>query len=519
MYIATKEDIYFIDQQCEKKYNIPTSELMENAGKNSFLWIKDKIKDYKSKKFLIFCAHGNNGGDGAVLARYLAEDGVNLTTVFLGDVTGRSKDVARENFIKLKKINANIIEVDLNDKSILEIIKKMVSRCDIIVDAIFGIGFNGEFFSPFIEIINEINASGKKIISLDIPSGVMANGGNFNLAIKADYTLTFGFPKYGMIDYPGARFCGEINVIDIGILEALTDERRLPLLLTDDYIKGLILRRERDTHKGKYGHLLIIGGYGGDFVGGFRAMGGSVILAGIAALKAGVGLLTIAGHLNVLSSIQSQIPEAMTFGWLEKPSSIKGLKRLIENSFIRSVLIGNGFSKGIIQREILKMVIQHPIVNKIVIDADGINILSEDRKLLETLASSGKEVILTPHIGEAARLLRLHPDEVKNNKLEIAKNLVRLTASTVILKDSVSVVAGKEEELFINNRGSVTLAKGGSGDILAGLIAGLFTSGYSPVASACVGIYTLGIAGEKCEAEKGEVSPLGRDILSAIKIL
>ncbi len=237
MQIAMKEDIYFMDEQCEKKFGIPASLLMENAGRNSFLWIKENIK---AKKFLIFCAHGNNGGDGAVLARYLMEGGFDVTVVLLGDVIGKSKDIAKANFIRLKENNAKIIEWDLISREDFTKIKAIINETEVIVDAIFGVGFNGELFSQFAEVVEEINDSGKLVISLDIPSGVIANGGNFKLAVRANYTLTFGFVKYGMIDYPGANFCGEIELIDIGIPEELIRQRKFLRFITEDYIKSLI---------------------------------------------------------------------------------------------------------------------------------------------------------------------------------------------------------------------------------------------------------------------------------------
>ncbi len=504
MYIARKEDIYYIDKECK----VPVEILMENAGKNSFLWIKNNIDN--NKKLLVLCGAGNNGGDGAVLARYLIKDGIDTEVVFIGDVISKSKEVAKENFIKLKELT-NVNQLEINYKN-LETLKTYLEKADVIVDAIFGIGLNRELDNFYLDLFELINSSKKTIISLDIPSGVMANGENFKSGIKANYTLTFGLPKFGMINYPGATYCGKIEIIDIGIPKDFINSLNLPILIEKNMFK---LSRERNTHKGTYGHLLIIGGYGGNFKEGIKAMSGSVILSALAAMKAGVGLTTIAADVRALPAIQSLIPEAMTFGWKEKPSSLKEIKKLIEKSFIRTILIGNGFHKGKIQKEILKLVLTHPIVTKIVIDADAINILSENKELLSTLYNSGKEIILTPHIGEASRLLSLSTEEIKSNKLEIVKKISEITNANVILKDSVSVIYGRNTT-FINNRGSSSLARGGSGDILAGLIAGFLATGYEVLYSICLGSYILGICGEMCEEEMGAFSVLGRDILNKI---
>ncbi|MGC8771319.1 MAG: NAD(P)H-hydrate dehydratase [Brevinematia bacterium] len=508
MYLATKEDIYFIDEECEKKYNIPTLELMENAGKNSFVWIKENL-DLK-KNFLVFCGHGNNGGDGAVLARYLIQNGVNTKVVFVGDVIEKTKGVAKENFLRLKEF----YKWDFSIKGLLEI-KDIIENSDYIIDAIFGVGLKGELYQPIIDLIEQINSSGKVIISLDIPSGVLANGGNFKIAVKANYTLTFGLPKFGMIDYPGADFCGKIESIDIGIPQNIIEERKPIIFLTDNYVSSLLQKRKRDSHKGKFGHLLIVGGYGGNFKKGIKAMGGSVILSGLSALRSGVGLLTIATHIDNLTSIQASIPEAMTFGWKESNSSLRSIRRLIENNFIKTVLVGNGFFTGKFQEKLIEMILTHPVVDKIVIDADGINNISQNERLMKILKSSGKNIILTPHIGEASRMLDLHPEIVKFNKLDMAKKLNQLTNSVILLKDSVSVISSSER-LFVNNRGSVSLAKGGSGDILAGLVAGFLASGHSAVSSAIIGSYLLGLAGEKCENIYGSFSTTGSDVINII---
>lgn len=516
MYIATKADVYSIDRECEENYNISTEILMENAGKNAFLWVKDHLDDFHKKKFLVFCSHGNNGGDGAVFARYLFKNGIYVTVVFLGDVIGRSKNVARKNFMVLKELGVSIIEWDLKSLNVLEEISREIKNSDVIVDAIFGIGFEGEVSLPYEKLFEAINSSGKLVISLDIPSGVLADGGKFDCAIKADFTLTFGFPKYGMLDYPGAEYCGRIEVIEIGIPEDLKKGKNLMRLLTDEFIKSILIPRKRDTHKGSYGHLLIIGGYGGNFQAGIKAMSGSVVLAGLSALKAGVGLLTIAADERILLAVQSQLPEAMTLGWNNKASSVRRIINFINKNLIRSVLIGNGFYKGSFQKRILEEIIVHPLINKIVIDADGLNILSDDRKIFYKLSTSGKEVILTPHIGEAARLLGINTSDVKNRKLEAIKKLVKLTSATVILKDSVSLIMSKNENLYVNNRGSVALAKGGSGDVLAGLVAGFFTSNYSAIESGCLASYALGVAGEICELESGSFSTLSREVINKI---
>lgn len=256
MKLALKEDIYRIDRECAEKYGIPALLLMENAGGAAFGAIKELIPEYKSKKFLILCGPGNNGGDGAVLARRLFSAGISVQVFFTGPM-GKSSPEALTNFSIIEKTGVNITNFPFD----FSILIKSAEQSDILIDAIFGIGFRGEPDEFTARIIDFINSSGKTVLSLDIPSGLQADGKAASHSIRAGYTVTFGLPKLGMADFPGRELAGKIVTDPLSIPRQLLGDPSIKNnLITLDDIHAVFSPRKRDTNKGTYGHLLLAGG-------------------------------------------------------------------------------------------------------------------------------------------------------------------------------------------------------------------------------------------------------------------
>ncbi|OPY89380.1 MAG: Bifunctional NAD(P)H-hydrate repair enzyme Nnr [Smithella sp. PtaU1.Bin162] len=247
-------------------------------------------------------------------------------------------------------------------------------------------------------------------------------------------------------------------------------------------------------------------------------MAGAAILSGLAAFRAGTGLLTIAAPESSILAFQSAVPEALTIslGSVNANDSVKQISSYIQNRKVKSVLIGNGLGTGNTQKAILEYVLESKEIERLVLDADALNILSEDKKLRLKLKNCGKDMILTPHIGEASRILNLEPSEIKQEKINVAKELEKTTGGIVVLKDAVSIISTPDNEIWVNTTGSPVLAKGGSGDVLAGLIAGLFTSGYDALSSAIIGCYLLGKAAEIYEQRFSSESAFAREIISIL---
>lgn len=513
MKIVSKEEMKNIDKLATKQYQIPSLILMENAGEAVYDYIREHINDYLNKRFLIICGTGNNGGDGAVVARKLFLDDIYVRVIFLSDHEKSTGD-KKTNFDIVKSLGVPIDVVE-NEQD-LKSMKPMLMNYDVVIDAIFGISFHGDvddFHASVIQFINAFKSETEcaNIIAVDIPTGVYADGGIANYAVKADTTVTFGLPKLSMFDYPAREFIGERYISHINLPRELLKNRSLKNnLLMKDYIQKLFIKRSRNSHKGHYGHLLI--------VGGSPNFSGALVLAAQAALTLGAGLVTVAVPESVRQSFSSILPEAMVIPleYGNTTSDVEVLRKFIDERTPQTVLIGNGWGVGDYQADVMKALMENEHLKNFIIDADGLNILAKYSKLLPKLIGNEKNVVLTPHIKEMSRLIERSTNMVKNLKVEIARDYAVKNHLTLVLKDTISRIAFSDGQVWFNEYGSAALAKGGSGDILAGMIAGLITSGYSTETAALMGSYLLGRVGEIYECKFSAVTPLARDLIATI---
>lgn len=515
MKLVTLDEMRNIDKAATRQFGIPSLVLMENAGNAVFQYIRENICDYSNKKFLIFCGAGNNGGDGAVLARKLFLDGVYVKVIFISDLS-KAVGVAKTNFDILMSIGVPFDTVtNIED---WERLKQTLFHHHIIIDAIFGIGFHGDMEEyvrsvvQFINIFKNIDGdTGQKVFALDIPTGVYCNGGMSNAAVQADITLTMGLPKIGMIDYPVKDWIGKLVVLDINIpRDLLKDWSIRTNLLTQEHLRKIYTPRKRNTHKGIYGHLLIIAGQTG--------MSGAAVIASKSALRSGVGLLTVATPKDITQSIACSVPEAMTLplDMSDTDGCIEHLERYIAERNIKSILVGNGFGQGATQRRIVEWVLQSHTEMPAVIDADGLNIIASDNALRNRIVNDKRKVILTPHVGEMARLIDRDTSFVKQFKVDVARDFAVKTGAIVVLKDSVTAIAYPDGQVWLSDFGSPALAKGGSGDALAGIIAGLVTSSPLADSSPLIGSYILGQCGVVYESRTSNQSMIASDIIDLI---
>ena len=514
MKVPLKKEIYDLENRAASRYAIPKLVLMENAGSSLFHFIESRFGNAGYKKFLVVCGAGNNGGDGAVLARklHLAFSADAVTVVLAGGTKGKMPEEASVNFKILEKMNLPVVRYGSLKQ--LGKVRSAMKKSDVIVDAIFGIGYRPKQDRRMEKLINLINASGKPVVAVDLPSGVMADGGA-HCPVRADFTVSFGFPKLGTIDFPGREFTGRRFVFPIDLPREIAEAPGVRReLVTHDLAARLLKPRKADSHKGNYGHLLLIGGSSGGKTG--QSMTGAVILAGMAALRSGAGLLSIAVPDKILPVIQKDLPESMTFGL---DDGLEGLESFIRNRKIGTALIGTGFGSGDSQKKIIAAILINKTLRKIVIDADGLNNISESaslRALLKKAARSGKDIVVTPHVKEMSRLTGADTDEVRKDKMSAAAGYSAENRLVTVLKDTVSFLSSADGFVRINETGSPALAKGGSGDVLAGMIAGLMASGYDGFTAATLGCYLLGRAGELYAGKFGTESALSRDIVNFI---
>ncbi len=436
--------------------------LMENAGSAAFAYLKKHFLKENSK-VTILCGSGNNGGDGFVVARKLFENEIPCTLV-LTNGAPKTQD-AKTMFDRLKLCEIELLNYPDFPRAVLN----AVDDCDVVVDAIFGTGFKGDVDEPLCELFSYLNKSGKTVVSLDIPSGIYSDSAECaNVFVNAKATVCFSFLKPAHIIKPGKDFCGEVSVADIGIEASAYENIKNPICVIDEtLVKSLFKKRDELGNKGTFGRLLNIAGS--------ENYSGAAVLSTKSALRSGVGLVTLATTPEIINSLRSTLFEN-TFLNVKNEEE---LDSAIEKS--SAVLIGCGLSKNF---DLVKKAVEKT-TTCLIIDADGINSINGE---INILRNTKAKVILTPHVGEFARLVNLEISQVKKNRINLASEFAKENNVTLVLKDSVTVVATRDKT-YILSRVNSGLAKGGSGDVLSGIIASLCAQGYSSEHAAVLGVY------------------------------
>lgn len=493
MKIATAAEMREIDKTAMEWFGLPGVALMENAGRA----VADRaiaiLGEPRSKIVFIVCGGGNNGGDGYVAARWLHNRGVRVK-LFLAMERSR---VTGDALIHLETALRMGIECfDQTEPRGLEKARIAIAFADLVIDALLGTGFQGELSGPYAESIELMNGSGKKILSVDIPSGVQADTGMIRQkAVQAFCTVTFGLPKPGLLLHPGATSAGQVEVAAIGIpQELLTAATIRQTLVCREYASARLPRRSQDSHKGSNGHVLA--------VAGSRGLSGAAFLTAQGALRAGAGLVTVAVPESIRTVIETKTTEAMT---LELPETLAGglgadALRLINDFSARAsvVLAGPGLGRHEETMETLRELIR-TMDRPLVLDADALFALAGH---IEILAETDGVAVLTPHPGEMARLTGLSVPQIQADRLGLARRSAMEWGCILVLKGSRTIVAFPDGELFLNPTGNPGMATGGTGDVLAGVIAALIAQGLSSHDAAVAGVYLHGLAGDLAGADR-----------------
>jgi len=507
MKLLKAEQMKEIDRRASNEYLIPSIVLMENAGLQTMDTILQLLDDPAGRKIVILAGRGNNGGDGLVVARHLLNADAQVSTFLLGAVEELSLD-ATINYKILEKMNGDIYPLrsdeDL-DGFMLELLK-----ADMIIDALYGIGFRGSL-NPFeSQVARLINWSPALVLAIDIPSGVEADTGQINgEAIKADYTVTFAAPKLGMIMEPGSDYMGTLTVADISIPKALLEDEKYNIqLIMEAMLKEYFIPRPAESHKGSYGHVLVIGGSPG--------MSGAPLMASWAALRTGTGLVTVAVPESLLPIADAAVPEIMSRGLAETadggiaPAAGPALEKLLHT--VSLACIGPGMSTYNEAKAVVKAVLEKARI-PLLIDADGLNALQGNADLLK---AAQVPVVITPHPGEMSRLTGLSVAEIQQNRLDISQHYAREWGVTVVLKGNRTVIASPSGQLYVNINGNPGMATAGSGDVLAGIICGLMAQGLDADEAAWTGVYLHGRAGDEAAARSGQRALTATEIIHAL---
>lgn len=507
MRVLKAEEMKRIDQKASLEYGIPSIVLMENAGIRTVEVIMEMLEEIEDKKIVVVAGKGNNGGDGLVIARQLINGGARVVVFVMGE-TGQFTPDTRINYEILQKMKAEVYPLCSNED-----IDKFVNSlldADLIVDSIYGIGFKGKLGEFELEVVNIINKRGVPVIAVDIPSGVEADTGKVhNTAVKAYHTVTFAAPKLGHFLEPGQDFVGNLTVADISIPRFLLAQNDLKNnIITEDMIKPYIFKRKPESHKGTYGHVLVIGGSIG--------MAGAVSMASYAALRCGAGLVTAAVPESLLSMVAGFRPEIMTVPLAETGKAAIALEALpaVENLLgaVSVCAVGCGMSRYMEAKQVINFILEKSGV-PLVIDADGINALAEDISILN---NRQVPVVLTPHPGEMARLIKKSIKEVQSDRLQIARRFAEEWNVTLVLKGNKTIVAMPNGDAYINITGNPGMATAGSGDVLSGIIAGFIAQGLNPQTAAIAGVYVHGLAGDLACSQKGERGLMAGDIIEGV---
>jgi NAD(P)H-hydrate epimerase len=485
-----------LDKHATEEFGIPEEILMENAGQAVYFVI---LKEFgiRNKKFVIFCGTGNNGGDGLVVARKIHSNGGEVK-VFLLDDEAKFGGTARKNFEIITKMPIEISRI-----SSIESTKSAALHSDAIVDAIFGTGLAREVSGIYRDVIELINESGKTVFSVDIPSGINGNTGEvMGIAVKADYTITFGLPKIGNILYPGYENCGKLYLSHISFPPSLYNADSIKIEINNPVeLPG----RDKDTHKGDYGRAL--------FIAGSANYLGAPYFSAMSFLKAGGGLSYLAAPNSICPFLASKGSEIVFLPQRETASgsiALENREELLEFSQRADMVVtGPGLSLATETQELIRELAQG-IKKPLLIDGDGITAIAQD---LGKIKHREAATILTPHFGEMSRITKMEISEVNKNKVEVLQKAARELNAIIVLKGAHSLVGYPDETVFINLTGNPGMATAGSGDVLTGTIAAMFGLGLPLEDAVRMGVFIHGFAGDLAAKDKGEDGVTAQDIL------
>jgi hydroxyethylthiazole kinase-like uncharacterized protein yjeF len=496
MKVSSVNEMRAMDRYAVERLGIPEAILMENAGQAAASVLSREI-GIRGRKIVIFCGAGNNGGDGFVVARKIHADGGSAKVFILGD-PGKFKGAARMNLDILAKLPMEVQPVDSIKKTRMDVL-----HCHGIVDAIFGTGLDRAISGLYREVIALINASGKKVLSLDIPSGIDGDTGQImGVSVQADYTVTFGLPKIGAMLYPGYERCGKLYVCHISFPPSLYDRDSIKIQVNQP---AALPPRDKSGHKGSMGEALFIAGAAGYF--------GAPYFSAMSFLKAGGGYARLAVPRSMVSSIAQKgseivfIPQEETASGSIALENKKSLLELCEK--MDMVVIGPGLSLDPETQQLVRELVK-AIKVPVLIDGDGITAVSADLKILKKRKAP---TILTPHPGEMARMAGKPVSEVDRQKIAILQKTTRDLGALIVLKGAHSLIACPDERVFINLSGNSGMATAGSGDVLTGAIAAMLGLGLPLEEAVRKGVFIHGFAGDLAASEKGEDGMTAQDIL------
>ncbi len=503
--VVTAEEMAAIDRTTIDKIGIPGMVLMENAGRKVTKVATQMLGEVREKRVDIVCGKGNNGGDGYVIARYLSNSGA-LVRVLLTAEPSEIKGDAGRNLAILGQLGIPI-ETQAVEKS-----GDQFGDADLIIDALLGTGVTGPLKQPLSQLVESMNAASAPILSVDLPTGMVANTGAVpGACIHACNTVTIGHLKRGLLFSPGRECAGKIHVADIGFPTRVSSESGVRCFrATEGYVGSILPKRPLDTFKNRRGQVLLLAGSVG--------MTGAAALAAEAVLRAGAGLAMLGVPQSLNPIVEQKLTEVMTLPLAETEQhslSFAAIDQLSERLEWADVLaVGPGITTHADSTKLVSWLLEN-YKKPLVLDADALNCLTKDIGLLKQRTGN---CVITPHPGELSRLLKTPVKDILDDSIEAARRAANDLDVVVVLKGGPTVTASPQGEIVVNSTGNPGMATAGTGDVLTGVIAGLAAQGMNLFEAAVAGVYLHGLSGDICRKLDGEPGLLAGDILNNLPL-
>ncbi|MEO5352979.1 MAG: NAD(P)H-hydrate dehydratase [Magnetococcus sp. XQGC-1] len=475
------------DRRTSEELGLPGVVLMENAGAGVVSVLKHRLPEWRTQTVLVLAGPGNNGGDGFVVARRLLQSGVRVSVFLLGRCDALQGDALTH--FQVFEGSGGLVR-EMNIAADMQQFERLLNHAHVVVDAVFGTGLARPVSGAVADIFTQVNRARKPVLAVDIPSGVSADNGQIlGVAIQARWTVTFAAEKIGHRTYPGAGYCGEVVVADIGIPARYIDTPEHEVA-RNQMADLAIPRRQPDGHKGSFGHLLVWAGSVGKE--------GAAALTALGALRTGPGLVTVATPHAARMGLLGKVTEAMTLS-LPDAGGADALLAMVQESLTPDALaIGPGLGRDEwIGQGVVALL--HAWDVPAVVDADGLNALVQGGNSIAGLGRDRQApLVLTPHPGEFSRLLlgAVSAAAVQADRLNYARQVAQEWQVWMVLKGAGTVIAAPDGRAWINDTGNDGLASGGSGDLLTGVIAGLLTQGWPVEVAVRVGVWLHGSAAD-----------------------
>ncbi len=504
--VVTSQEMGALDRRAIREGGVTGAELMERAGLRVVEAIRQRWEGLEGLEVVVVCGKGNNGGDGLVVGRLLkrAEVGVRVFLV------ARREEVRGDALPHLEQLEACGVRVQpMLEERDLPALEKALSGADLAVDAILGTGSRGVPRPALQRAIEALGRAGRPVVAVDLPSGVEADTGLVpGASVRAALTVTFGLPKIGQLFYPGKGHCGTLVVTDIGLPPAEPSPQAVHLI-GGDQVCDLIPRRSPEAHKGSCGLVVVVAGSVG--------MSGAAALTADSALLAGAGKVILGAPASLHDILAVKLTEVMTKPLPEvrkyRCLSLRALGEILPVlAGARCLALGPGLGRHRGTGELVRRLLGRVEV-PVVLDADGLNAFAGQA---DRLTDAPIPLVITPHLGEFARLATMGVEELRRDLLGAARQFAEAHQLVLVLKGAPSVVALPTGAVLVNPTGNPGMATAGSGDVLTGLIAGLIAQGSTPEGAACAGVYVHGVAGDLARDQQGEWGMKAGDISRAL---